>query len=218
MTAIPSTDLRGQVLCTLPLPYARLLVSPDGELSHITAPLVFMSSILVFKVSVQVTSLDCLPLTVSRLVFLGYTGLWQSETQSLIDYHPQVLHRQEAERHPQSLWKTSVFLSWSFGQMGKLQVWHTPTGLWSYSQRTQARGCHLYVLPLTHYVSPVSLKKELIHLSRALIFMTATQGKPPDCRVLVTSGAYDCGPTGLDIFAYFKSCCLWESGFQSAWI
>lgn len=63
------------MLCTLPLPYARLLVSPDGELSHITAPLVFMSSILVFKVSVQVTSLDCLPLTVSRLVFLGYTGL-----------------------------------------------------------------------------------------------------------------------------------------------
>lgn len=100
MTAIPYTDLRGQVLCTLPLPYARLLVSPDGELSHITAPLVFMSSILVFKVSVQVTSLDCLPLTVSRLVFLGYTGLWQSETQSLIDYHPQVLHRQRLKDIP----------------------------------------------------------------------------------------------------------------------
>lgn len=60
--------------------------------------------------------------------------------------------------------------------MGKLQVWHTPQGLWSYSQRTQARGCHLYVLPPTHCVSPVSLKQERIYLSRALIFMTAIQG------------------------------------------
>ena len=61
--------------------------------------------------------------------------------------------------------------------MGKLQVWHTPTGLWSYSQRTQARGCHLYVLPQTHYVSLVSLKKELIHLSRALDFYDCHPGE-----------------------------------------
>lgn len=87
LQSLPQTSEGKCYLWTLP--YARLLVSPEGELSHISAPLVFMSSILVFKVAAQVTSLDCLPLAVSRLIFLGPIGLRQSETQFLIGYHPQ---------------------------------------------------------------------------------------------------------------------------------
>lgn len=75
LQSLPQTSEGKCYLCTLPLPNARLLASPEGELSHISAPLVFMSSTLVFKVAVQVTSLDSLPLAVSRLVFLGPIGL-----------------------------------------------------------------------------------------------------------------------------------------------
>ena len=40
------------------------------------------------------------------------------------------------------------------------------------------------------------------------IFVIAAQGVPPDGLALGASGAYACGPTGLYIFAFFKSCCL----------
>ena len=39
-------------------------------------------------------------------------------------------------------------------------------------------------------------------------FLPATQGTPPHHLALVASRAYTCGPTGLYIFAFLKSCCL----------
>lgn len=155
LQSLPQTSEGKCYLCTLP--YARLLVSPEGELSHISAPLVSMSSILVFKVAVQVTSLACLPLAVSRLVFLGPIGLWQSETQFLIGYHPQGTTQTTG-------WKISpvfvkefyllIMVLWPDGQASGLA--HTSGAMELLSENT-GRGCHLYVLPLTHCVSPVSL-------------------------------------------------------------
>lgn len=54
-------------------------------------------------------------------------------------------------------------------------VWHT-----SRSYRAVLRECYLCALPLIHYKLPVSLRRELIHSSGATIFVTATQGTPPD--------------------------------------
>lgn len=53
-----------------------------------------------------------------------------------------------------------------------------------------------------------SSRKELINLLRALIITTTTQTMPLDHLALRASGSYVCGPTGLYIFALFKSYCL----------
>lgn len=37
--------------------------------------------------------------------------------------------------------------------------------------------------------------------------MTFTQGTSPDHLALMAGGAYASGPAGLNIFAFFKSCC-----------
>jgi len=64
-------------------------------------------------------------------------------------------------------------------------------------------GCHLCTLSWLHNNSLVPPRKELIHFSGTPIFVTVLKETPPDqCTV------YDCSPTGLHIFAYFKSCCL----------
>lgn len=43
---------------------------------------------------------------------------------------------------------------------------------------------------------------------RALVQSSGDQETPLDCLVLVASRAYTCCPTRLDMFAYFKTCCL----------
>lgn len=45
-------------------------------------------------------------------------------------------------------------------------------------------------------------RKDLIHSSRAPIFVIDAQGTPPDCLDLVASGAYTCSPSGLHIYSY----------------
>ena len=50
--------------------------------------------------------------------------------------------------------------------------------------------------------------QELIHSFGANIFATTVQRTLLDRLALAASGAQACGPTGLYIFAYFKSCCL----------
>lgn len=66
-------------------------------------------------------------------------------------------------------------------------------------------GGHLDVLPLPSTSLLVSPRKELIHLSGAPIFLTATQETPPALLALVASKAYTCGPPRRYIYlAYLK--------------
>lgn len=58
-------------------------------------------------------------------------------------------------------------------------------------------------LATAHQLSP---KKELIHSARAPIFVTVTQGIPPDQPALVANKVYAYGLPELYIFASFKSC------------
>lgn len=50
-------------------------------------------------------------------------------------------------------------------------------------------GCHPGTLPLPCSGPLVSLRKELIHLSGATVFVTAAQGIPPDLLALVANRA-----------------------------
>ena len=77
-----------------------------------------------------------------------------------------------------------------FWPEARLQVCYTSRGLWRGSQGTYASGHHLCTLPLPHYNSQVSPRKELIHSSGALIVLTVTQGTSLDYPTLVASGAY----------------------------
>ena len=69
-------------------------------------------------------------------------------------------------------------------------------------------GCHFCAIPLPQYRLLASPGMELVCLSGAQIFVTATQGIPLDLVTLVAKRNYACDPTELYIFAYFKSCCL----------
>lgn len=59
------------------------------------------------------------------------------------------------------------------------------------------------LLPLLSSGSTVFPSTIIINSSGAPIFEIAAQGTLPDYLVLVASGAYASGPSGLYIFAYF---------------
>ena len=98
-------------------------------------------------------------------------------------------------------------LSWSFGLRGRLQIWHTFSGLWSGLwpglSRNVCCSCHLCALPLPCSSSLVSLRKEHLPSPGAWISATVAQQTPPDRLALVASRSYACSPTGLHMYSYF---------------
>lgn len=120
----------------------------------------------------------------------------------------RVLHRQHIETTPtKSIYeKRPIYLSWSFSLRSRFQVYHT-----SSSHRGALRGCRpadaISELSWPHYSLPDPPKKELILLSRDPSFATV----PKDTALMLgleASRVYDCGPTGVCMSAYLKSCCL----------
>lgn len=111
--------------------------------------------------------------------------------------------RRQAQTLSLSMKETSLLVlePWPEGQVSG---WHTVSGLQNCPRRKQPCGGHLDVLPLPFFSLPVSSRKVFIHLSRALIFVTATQGTSAGLPTLVASRAYTCGPTRLHTFAYLK--------------
>ena len=73
-------------------------------------------------------------------------------------------------------------------------------------------GHHLCALPLPRSRAPVSLGRDLLHMSGVPVFtsgaQSVTQGITLDHLALVAKRAYTCCPIGLYIFVYFKSCYL----------
>ena len=86
---------------------------------------------------------------------------------------------------------------------GRLQVGHTCSGAQRAASRIIGCGSQLGTSPLPCSRVLISLRKELVHLSGALIFTTASQWTPPGCLALADSGAYACNLSGLYITAYF---------------
>lgn len=77
------------------LPHSIAQVSPRWELSHASGSLVFISGAPVFMAATKSICFDSWPWRPGKLVILGPMVLEQSERQSLADYQPRALHRQQ---------------------------------------------------------------------------------------------------------------------------
>lgn len=100
--------------------------------------------------------------------------------------NPRAQLRQPSKIYPQlCLWKRPIYLSGSLTLRGRLQVYHMSRG----------------------YSSLVSSRNELIHSSGAPVFCNYPQRDTSKLSGLVVSRSH-CGPTGLYIFAHFKSRCI----------
>lgn len=86
--------------------------------------------------------------------------------------------------------------------MGRFQGWHIFSRMELLSKNIGNRH-HLGSFALPCSSLPLSLRKELIHLSGAMIFVITNQGTSPDHLVLVANRVYVGGQTGLYILAYF---------------
>lgn len=126
-------------------------------------------------------------------------GSWQATT-------PRALHRQWIEvplspRHPPSsqAFCEGSLLSCSFSLSGRLQVWHTFSGVWSCSQET-LYACHLCARPLPCSSSLASLLKEHVPLPGARVSATVARG----CLQI----AWLWWPTGLMLAVPQDSICI----------
>ena len=63
-------------------------------------------------------------------------------------------------------------------------------GIQTHSPKTEASGLHLCTFPLPRSRLPVSPRKELVHVSSALVCVTATQDTPLDY-LAVVGGLWD---------------------------
>ena len=88
--------------------------------------------------------------------------------------------------------------SWGAG------IWFGDDGL-----VTETGGCHLCALsPFFHAPECQYLPERSFHTCLVPQLLWLPPGTPLRCLPLVASGAYVCGPIGLYILAYLKSCCL----------
>lgn len=62
--------------------------------------------------------------------------------------------------------------------------------------------------PLCCYLTAVQQDLQEMRFICTLIFLTAASRLLMDCLALVVSRTYSCGPTGIHIFEYLKSCYL----------
>ena len=83
-------------------------------------------------------------------------------------------------------------------------------------KKTKAGGHNFWVPPLLCSSSLVSSREGFVPLL-APLFLCLLPGTLSDCLALEDSGAYACGPTGLNIFEFFKSCCLRDQ-LLAVWI
>lgn len=129
-------------------------------------------------------------------------GLWQWGRQFLVAIALGPCTEGRLKHTPQSSWETGLFLPWC----ARLQVSYTPRGC---TGVLRVGGYYHFTLPLPHDSLPTSPRKELIHQSGAfLLFLWLLPKGPSRSPGLEATRAYACGPTGLCMFAHFKSCCL----------
>lgn len=107
-------------------------------------------------------------------------------------------------KHTMAFCKRGLFAS--YGSLAQGAGFWAGTLLVTYrgALRKQFGGHHLYALPLSHYSLTISARLECIHFSVAPSFATVISRSP----ALGGQQGLPCGPTGLYIFAYFKSCFL----------
>lgn len=128
-----------------------------------------MSSAPVFAAVAQEIPLDCLPLVGLHSWVPWSCNNWRDSSWQPTT--PRALHREHTETQPQSFWERGLFvcpstLTWS-------GFW---SGLWRCSQGVEASGFSLWAYPLPRSSLLGPPRKELTHLSGALIFATASRG------------------------------------------
>ena len=141
----------------------------------------FMSGSPVFMAATQGILLDYLALVASKACIPGFYGI-VTNSLWLTNISREPVQREDWNVPPVSLWKKH---SWD---------------------RSQWMTC---CIPLpSHFRWLVSPRKDLVHLSSTLIFVTTLQGTLLDHLALAASRIYTCDLTELYVFVYLKSCCL----------
>lgn len=90
---------------------------------------------------------------------------------------------------------------------GRLQVWHIFRGMELLSKNI-GHGHYLGSFPLPCFSFPASLRKELIYLSGAIIFLITIQGTLSDHLAVVPNGFMHVVPQDCIYLHTFKSCYL----------
>lgn len=132
--------------------------------------LVFIIGALFFVAAASETSRSTWPWWLGRLAFLGSMGLWRTERWSLEGYHPENCTDRKPRHIPQPFCDGGLFACPRVMAKGQPSGLAYLCGLRSCSQRT---GCehHLGSLLLPCSSSLVLPRKDIIHLSGALIFV-----------------------------------------------
>ena len=112
--------------------------------------------------------------------------------------------------------KDSSLVSWSFGFRGRIQVYHTCRAYRAMLREHRPKDA-IFAFSLYLGSDHCYLSENNFYI-RAPNFPTATQGTPPDHLLLVASRAYTCGPPGLHMFAFIKSCCLVDQSQSRCWL
>lgn len=136
-------------------------------------------------------------------------GLWQSKKYFLAGCYTQsTAQTGDWGTHLSFCIRKPLCLFWSFLLRGRLQVWHTSSGLQSFLSSSLVCGHHLGVLSVLCFSLPVSPRKTLICLASVFVFATQEH-----CQIVWKAGLILAVPQNYINLHAFKSCCL--SGYWS---
>lgn len=125
--------------------------------------------------------LEHLALVAKGNVFLVPTHLKQLKRQSLAGYHPQsTTQTPDYNASPVFMQKRPIFLSWSFRPQAQILGLPYIQRLQRYPQGTWLGRYNNCILLRPHQSLLISPRKELIHISEAMILATVVQRISPD--------------------------------------